>query len=141
MKHLKKFENWTTNVTGNYDINYGDKPQLSDVVIETIDFIENNLDKIKEDILNDNRPYLISFKSGLKYSSISLKEDNNIPFLLFRNNENYLNYSIDITNEEYEYLKEYFLKIYKKIRKIINDKDKEEFMNKIIQKDLKKYNI
>lgn len=25
MKHIKKYEMWTTNVTGDYDFNYGDK--------------------------------------------------------------------------------------------------------------------
>lgn len=142
MKHIKNFktfENWTTNSTGNYNINYGDnpqKPQLSDIVIDTIKYIEDNYNNIQENILNDVKPDQITFKSGLKYQQIRLQreneEHNNIPILIFKfyeYNVDSFYYSNDITEDDYKYLKDYFYKIYLQIRKKVQDRKKQEFID------------
>jgi len=150
-KFIKTFEQWTSDVAGDYDVNYGDKPQLSEVVTDTIEYIENNFDNIKQEInyTSENRIY---FNSG-KYTSILLEIDNGVPMLSFGYDDYYFNheiysYSEDITDDEYYYLKKYFLEIYKKIRNKVHDNQKEDYIknmkrveDRITRRDAKKYNL
>ncbi len=143
MKHLKKYEMWTTNVTGNFDFNYGDKkPELSDIVIEVINYIKDNYDKISTDILNVTTEFGVGFnfggKNGMKYDRIKIDKNkkNDIPYIHFlyydfHNNTN--GYTIDITDYDYKYLHDYFFKIYKELKKKEEEKNKEKHIN-----DLKK---
>jgi hypothetical protein len=127
MKHIKKYEMWTTNVTGDYDFNYGDKkPELSEIVIEVINYIKDNYDKISTDVLNDTTEFGVGFnfseKNGMKYDKIRIEKNkkNSIPYIHFlyydyRGTTN--GYDIDITDYDYEYLHDYFFKIYKEFKK------------------------
>jgi hypothetical protein len=157
MKYLKEYNNWITDVTDkNVVVNYGDKkPKLSDVVIDTIKFIEDNFDNINPGI-NSTNESSVGFKYGLNFSKIYIgceTRDNGykIPYICFNyhdaNNAN-SNYSIDITEDDYEYLKKYFYKIYRIFRKKEQEKDEEEYKkelqkieNKKIKKDINKYNL
>lgn len=154
MKHLKKFEMWTTNTTGDFEINYGEKkPELSKVAINTIKFIKDNYNEIIIDILNEVKPTQISFNPGLKYTRIKLELDkeSNTPFLYFRYydyNEGNYSYNEDITNTDYDYLKDYFFNIYKDIRTKVHNKEKDEYLDNMkklederIKKKADKYNI
>ena len=118
-------------VTGDFSVNYGDKkPQLSDVVFEVIKYVEDNFDKINPDVLNATTRSRVSFNgSDLKYDSIRLKfdEKNNSPYISFSyigagGRNDFRGYDIDITDADYKYLSDYFLKIFK----IFNKKDEEK---------------
>ena len=154
MKHLKEYNNWVTDVTGNLNVNYGDKkPKLSDVAVDVIKFIEDNYDKIVEG-LNGTRENYISFEEGLKYESITIDKDSNhsnIPYIhfMYRSvNGSGRGYQYDITDYDYDYLNDYFYKIYKIFRKKDQEKDKEKYkleLQKIEDKKdkdrEKKYNV
>lgn len=153
---IKKFENWVTDVTGNVSVNYGDKkPKLSDVVVDAIKFIEDNYDQIQCG-LNATTESGVDFKRGLELDEIKIgvevrNNDIIIPYLNFRYrdvNNDRGGYSIDITDYEYEYLKDYFYKIYKECRKKDQEEEKEKYklqLKKIETKKMEdraeKYNI
>lgn len=145
MKSIKKFEeynNWVTDVTGNVNVSYGDKkPKLSDVAIEVIKFIEDNFDKIRED-LNGTSDTFICFEDGLDFNKISIykNEKENIPYIHFQKNE-VGGYSNDITNYDYDYLHDYLDKIYKTFRKKHDAENKEKFEMELMKKNMKKYNL
>lgn len=66
MKHIKTFENWTTNQTDDYNINYGDEPKIkkqkiSQEVLDIIDYIDNNVDNVNSCYYHYNEGYVISF--------------------------------------------------------------------------------
>jgi len=142
MKHLREYNNWVTDVTGNVNVNYGDKkPKLSDVVIEVIKFIEDNYDKI-DDSLNGTSDSHIDFYNKLEFEDISIGvEDqaesintNKIPYIhfLYRDVRDSLRgYRYDITNYDYEYLKDYFYKIYREFRKKQQEGHKEEYKSEL----------
>ena len=156
MKYIKKFEMWTTDVTDkNIVVNYNDKKQkLSDVVIDTIKFIEDNYDDINKDI-NDTNESAVGFFRGLKFNKISLYTENrkdykfrSIWFNYYDINNNNCGYMIDITEDDYDYLKNYFYNLYNTIRKEDQEKNKEEHKSalqkiedKKVKDDAKKYNL
>lgn len=156
MKHLKTFEMWTTSVTGNVNVNYGDKkPELSDIVMDAIKFIKDNYDQIKCGSAGSTESR-VDFKDGLELEEIAIgvdarNKDVIIPYLLFyyRDVDNQRsNYKQDITDYDYEYLKDYFYKIYKRCRKEDQNKDKEQYKlelkkieDKKMQKNAEKYNL
>ena len=128
MKILKTFEMWTTDVSGNFDVNYGDKVKLSDVAIEARKFIEDNYDKIDSKSTNSTE---IEFDKNLRFKSIKIYNNSDVKYLhFFYHKNNDLNgYIKDITDEDYEYLVKYFLKVYKEQRlknqkNIIKSRDK-----------------
>ena len=143
MKHLKTFENWTTTSTDkNININYNkETPKLSDVVIDTIKFIEDNFDQISGGI-NNTRENQIEFKTNeLRYNRIYInheKRDAGIPIpyihFYYRDVHNELcGYSHDITESDYDYLKNYFYKIYRIFRKKNQEKSVEEYKNALVE--------
>ena len=152
MKRVKTFEQWTTDVAGDYEVNYGDKPQLSEIVIDTIKFIEDNFNNIRPDILNGVKPDLITFLSDINPNNIQLRIEKNIPMLFFGYDDystsDHYHYSNDLTDDDYNYLKNYFFEIFKKIREKVHDGEKEAYSkgmkkieDRIMKKDAKKYNI
>lgn len=151
MKHLKTFEMWTTDATGDFDITYGDKkPEISEIVKYTKKYIEDNFDKIH----HIEQKEKITFKTivnghpnGTLYSEITLQV-NSGPFYeikftkpITRNDNSYS--TVDITKDEYNYLNDFFYEINKKLRKIRNEKGVDELEKDIIpyKKDAKKYNL
>jgi hypothetical protein len=164
-KFIKTFEQWTTDVSGDYDVDYGD-PKLSDDVIEIIEYIEDNFDNIKDDILNDNKPDRISFQSSnlktgklktdkLKYDKISLRVSNikykypsYVVQFSYKEYPNTFYYNKDITKYEYEYLLKYFSQVYNRIREKEHSKEKQKFIDnmqeiedKKTKEAAKKYNM
>ena len=143
MKHLREYNNWVSDVTDNITVNYGDeKPKLSDIVIDVIKFIEDNYDKIDGDI-NSTRESQVGFEDGLELKDISIgieeREKNNrktseIPYLHFMYNDSRdmsRGYRLDITNYDYDYLKNYFYKIFRVFRKKQQDKEKERYKEEL----------
>lgn len=156
MKHLKKYEMWTTNSTSNFSVNYGDKqPELSEIVIEIIKYIEDNYDNISNDILNNTTEFGVGFnfgrKDGKKYNSIKINKYKNNSYvdITYYDVHNQINgYSLDITDYDYDYLHKYFLNLYKNFKKKNEEKDKEKHkleLKKIedekIKKSADKYNL
>ena len=138
MKHLREYNNWVSDVTDNVTVNYGDeKPKLSDIVIDVIKFIEDNYDKIDGDI-NSTRESQVGFEDGLELKDISIgiekTENRKIPYLHFMYNDSRdmsRGYRLDITNYDYDYLKDYFYKIFIVFRKKQQDKEKERYKNEL----------
>ena len=154
---LKRFENWVSDATDkNVSFNYGDKkPKLSDDAIDTIKFIEDNFDNISTEVLNNTTKTSVVFNGNLKYYKIRLGFDdtNKIPHIHFyyygsEGVSDYRGYKVDITDYDYEYLSDYFYKIYKIFKK--KDEEKQKILHaseldKIEDKKMKnaanKYNI
>lgn len=73
-RHIKTFEQWTTDVSGDYEVNYGDEPKFSEIVEKTINFINDNFDKIAKIEVYPNSKKIV-FKKGLfHYDYIELDE-------------------------------------------------------------------
>ena len=138
MKLIKTFEQWTTDVAGNYEVNYGDKPQFSEIVEHTINYIEENFDNISKCMGRE-----IEFNKNLTYHEIGLNKTTDYSIhTIFNLIFNTITY-IDISEEEYNYLLDFFHKINIKRRKINQLKRKEIILDDIdpMRKDAKKYNI
>lgn len=146
-KFIKTFEQWTSNVAGDFDVNYGDKPEISEIVENTIKYIESNFDSLKNDVNyvevnfratgSDNVDQII--RITLKYSGSDKLPKHMVSFKYYTNKYR----SFDITTDEYEYLSEFFKKITQKFRK----KEQETVRDKILQEidpvriTAKKYNM
>jgi hypothetical protein len=157
MKYLKKYEMWSDpTVTDNIEINYGDKkPELSDIIFEVIKYIKDHYDDISTDILNSTTEFQVGFrfpsKSGMKYDRIGIEEYKNQKHLHFYYsdaNGQRCGYTIAITEDEYEYLHKYFLKIHNEFRKKEQEKNIETHLaelTKIEEEKIKntgnKYNL
>ena len=110
---FKIFENWVTNVTDpNVSVNYGDeKPEISDVVRYTKQYIEDNFDHILE---LDVKNLFIKFDASSKLKTINVGVDTKfyvitVDFGPWR--------TVDITKAEYEYLSNFIYNIGTKYRK------------------------
>jgi hypothetical protein len=130
MKHLKAFEMWTSNVTDNFEVNYGDKkpkPKISDIVENTKKFIEDNFNKIKKasansidfEYFNASDPY----PDGIKSISVDHKNDYNlllysIKYILYDSISDRTEI-IDITKEEFDHFLNFMYNIYIKYRQKI----------------------
>jgi hypothetical protein len=147
MRHLKIYEKWSSSVTDdNININYGDKqPELSDLVKFTKEYIEENFDdiyNIRVDILS------ISFRKNknVDYESIELKQKKDNIYMLyeiyFKNRVNEYD-NIDITEEEYNYLRDYFYKTSIIFKKKQQKNKIDNIVSKIdpTQRAAKKYNL
>jgi hypothetical protein len=147
MRHLKIYEKWSSSVTDdNININYGDKqPELSDLVKFTKEYIEENFDdiyNIRVDILS------ISFRKNknIDYESIELKQKKDNIYMLyeiyFKNRVNEYD-NIDITEEEYNYLRDYFYKTSIIFKKKQQKNKIDNIVSKIdpTQRAAKKYNL
>ena len=116
MKHLKQFEMWTTNTTSDFNINYGNtEPELSQTVIDTIKFINDNFDNITN-IGSSN----ITFKYRLEIEDINLHNEKPIYYIRFTYRDirnNLLGYQDDISKKEYDFLSNFIIDTYKRYRR------------------------
>ena len=144
MKHLKEYNNWVTDVTDkNVIVNYGDKkPEMSDVVNYTKQYIEDNFDKIHRVSIDQ-----VYFNFEADFDSIYLGDEENIYYVKFVGKKRKTNSSrekiIDITNEEYKYLSDFIHNIKKKYRKKEQTNDLDTIISEIdpVRRLSKKYNI
>jgi hypothetical protein len=123
MKHLKKYETWTSDVTDNVIVNYGDKgPEISKIVKDTENYINNNFDNIRNVDSSNN---IIKFdcdsgdKSNGKIIVISITRESpfyTLKFTRYKYGGNDTWSHIDITKGEYEYLDNFIYDIGKKYR-------------------------
>lgn len=117
MKHIKKFEKWTTDVTDDIVVNYGNKePEISEFVKNVKNYIENNFDNISQITIDE---LTITFKNSDKIVSIKLHTNDRtrIYSIEFKYIGNYNTKRIDITKYEYDYISDYFYDINSKFRK------------------------
>ena len=134
MKHIKEYNNWTTTATDNVDINYGDKPQLSEEVKSIINYIENN-----EYNFYHTNTYEISFNNvydgeinRIEYSNIDRIE------ICIKNGKKFNHY---ITKEEKNYLDNFFKELDMKDKLNKNNNDTILKLTDPATKASKKYNL
>ncbi len=145
MKFLKTYEYWTTNVTDNINVNYGDKgPEISNFVKNIIDYIEKNFNSIKS--MSSQSGYEINFiENNSKIKTISFgkttNQENVVQVKLPEEKNPYD--SKYITDDEIVYMKNKFMIIQKKFRdsKTSEREDKLSDIIDPLKVDAKKYNI
>jgi hypothetical protein len=152
MKHLKKYETWTTDVTGSVEVNYGDKkPELSKIVKDTEKYLEDNFDNIQKinssnNSIDFNYDYNSKTKDNSKIIFISMNRDDlfyNIVFTRYYYGVENKSFTINITKDEYNYLSNVIYKLDKKLRQN-RDKAKIEEISDIIDPKrvaAKKFNL
>lgn len=144
MKKIKTFEMWTTDQSGDFDVNYGDeKPQLSDTVTNTIDFIEENFEHINR---LDSNGYVIEFKKGscdLVNIFLYGRTELGIQQIKYKGPENSWEKPIEISITDFEYMKEYFKNAAKRFRKSLQVRGKgiiDEIIDPV-KRNVKKFKI
>ncbi len=152
MIYLKEFKNWTSTVTDDVDISYGDKkPELSDVVKFTEYYINDNFDNIHSiDLENMSIEFKNLSFSDLKKIKLNKYRQNkyNLYNIYFDENETtilnkYSSSVINITEYEYDYLCELIYNIDIKLRENKQKIKLDNIISKIdpVKRDAKKYNL
>lgn len=137
MKHLKEYNNWVTNTTSpdNIEINYGDKPKISDTIKSIIDYIDN-----KEYTLFHSNDYELTFKNTPINDLYRIVYDR-YGLDIYINNEHKEKIHHHITDNEKKYLDEYFRKLELEDKLKKNKSDKILDITDPTRKIAKKYNI
>ena len=143
MKHVKEYyqfnENWITDSTGNYNINYNND-NISEIVKEVKMYIEENFNKINS-INSKNLDFLsINFNISNDIFGIHLRKKDNFYFLDFREKDRVLKeHEVDITKEDFDYLFNFILYIHNKFREKEQYDYKQKIRSKLLGAD--KYNL
>lgn len=142
MKNLKTYEYWTTDTSGGVKVNYGDTPNVSEFVINLIDYIDENYYFIEG--MQYDSGLSINFKDKIiKRIIVRRNSDAEIFILIKKTGENYEQTTKYITQTDFNYFKIYFDD---KLRTFKNEKNKnreEDILDIIdpIRRNTKKYNI
>jgi len=154
MKHLKVFETWTSTATDDVNVNYGDKkPEFSDIVKFTVEYIEDNFDDINSiDLdymqvdfsLSKNGVWADNWKEEYKKITINKKNQNKytIYYITFEEGGGPTS-TLSITKDEYDYLCEFIYNIDIEYKKIKEKEKLDKVISKIdpVRRSAKKYNL
>ncbi len=138
MKYVKKYERWTSDVSDDVEINYGSEitPKYSDIVIYTINYLNDNFDKIRH-ISQDN----IEFSNG-GIEKIRLYDDE-IQFVSNSFNDRGNGRSFRLTKDESDYLSKFKAGLSLRYARTSEKEYEDEVLNKIdpVRKSANKYNL
>jgi hypothetical protein len=122
MKHIKEFNSWVTDSSGDYDINYGDKKDISDFVEDIKDYMEDNFKRIRgietikeKGIFSKHISYM---DNDLPYTEIVLRDIDESGFYTILLKKSYtITKELDLTKDDYIYLLDFVNDTNRRFRK------------------------